>query len=76
MAENSDWEDKLAKDDVSNSFITVSYIVLWPIYLVLIFMVEALTETLPAWAVATFILFSPLAVGLFLNRWNSKLEEK
>lgn len=76
MAENSDYEKKLAKDDVRGSFITTSYVVLLPIYFVLIFTVDSLTESLPTWSVVSFILFSPLFVALFLNRWNSRLEEK
>ena len=76
MAENSDYENKLAKDEVRGSFITISYVVLLPIYFVLIFTVDSLIESLPTWSVVAFILFSPLFVALFLNRWNSRLEEK
>lgn len=76
MAENSDYENKLAKDEVRGSFITISYVVLLPIYFVLIFTADSLIESLPTWSVVAFILLSPLAVALLLNRWNSRLENK
>ena len=76
MAENSDYENRKEKEDVQSSFVTISYFVLWPIYLLLIFMVGGFVEVLPTWAFVVFFLFSPLALALFLNRWNSRLEEK
>ena len=75
MTENSDYENRKEREDVQGAFIMVSYVVLWPIYLVLIFTAD-LAEILPTWAFVVGFLFSPLVVALLLNRWNSRLEDK
>jgi hypothetical protein len=76
MAENSDYENRKEREDVQGAFITISYIVLWPIYLVLMFTIDGFVELLPTWAFVLGFLFSPVVVALLLNRWNSRLEGK
>lgn len=76
MVENSDYENRKQSEDILGAFITVSYVVLWPIYLVLMFTNDWFVKILPIWAFTVGFLFSPLVVALFLNRWNARLEKK
>jgi hypothetical protein len=76
MAENSDYENRKERENVQGAFIMVSYVVLWPIYLVLMFTIDGFVELLPMWTFVLGFLFSPVVPGLLLNRWNSRLEDK
>ena len=76
MVENSDYENRKEREEIEDGFITISYLVLWPIYLVLLFTVDGFDEILPGWTFTVCFLFSPLVLAFFLNRWNNRLEGK
>lgn len=65
MVENSDWENQQADDKLTQGFILLSFLIIWPlcIYLALHFNFKAN----PTWFWVMFMLFAPVLLGYLLK---------
>jgi len=67
--ENSNYENMKAEEEALQGMAMISYLVICPLGLFILFKFPTFTNVFPWWALTIFFLFFPYFVGTRLLRW-------